>query len=323
MTPKVSVVMATYNGQKFIKEAIDSILNQTLKEFEFIIVDDGSTDATAQIIQSYTDERIQYIKKEKNSGISDSLNIGISKARAQYIARMDDDDVSMPNRLEKQVNLMKNNERVIFCGSTVTDKDSKTLPTPEHHEDILLKLLFSNPIFHPTVMIRRNLLLENTYSSVAVPSEDYDLWSRLIFKGEFYQIQEPLLYCRIHQTSITARKRHVQLQKNIVIVSELFDKLGFNNLHEHDKNLKVFTSHDYTISGKSLKSVFKWIKELKDTNTETKKFNVSKFNNLADYHIEKFLTSYFLNRKLQQKIVPFLYLNDKYKSKIINFYLKK
>ena len=93
--------MATYNGERYISEAIESVLNQSYTNFEFIIVDDGSTDTTAQIIASFSDSRIIYLKKNTNSGIADSLNLGISKARGAYIARMDDDDVCMPNRFEE------------------------------------------------------------------------------------------------------------------------------------------------------------------------------------------------------------------------------
>ena len=116
-SPMISVVMPTFNGEKFIKEAIESILNQTFNDFEFIIVNDGSIDNTEKIIQSFSDKRIVYVKKEQNSGISDTLNLGISLAKGKYIARMDDDDISIPNRFERQLEVFASDLKIIVCGS--------------------------------------------------------------------------------------------------------------------------------------------------------------------------------------------------------------
>lgn len=315
--------MATYNGERFIAEAIDSILNQTFTNFEFIIVDDGSTDTTAQIIHSYNDERIVYIKKDFNSGIADSLNIGIDKARGKYIARMDDDDVSMPNRFEVQLEIFNTNRKVIFCGSNVSGNDGKPLRTPKEHESIFLELLFRNPIFHPTVLIKRDIMLAEKYNPKSVPSEDYDLWSRLIFRGEFHQIQTPLLFCRIHQTSVTARRRSEQLQRNILIAKFMFHKLGFDSLKQHDFYLKAFVSHDYSISAVALKGLISWFRSLKDLNSEKGIFPTEQFNTESDKHLNRFLISYFTNQPFSKKIMPFLRIHSTCKVFIFNYYFKK
>ncbi len=315
--------MATYNGERFIREAIDSILNQTFSDFEFIIVDDGSTDDTAQIIQSYSDERIIYIKKELNSGIADSLNIGLVESKGVYIARMDDDDVSISTRFIEQLKIFQHNEEVIFCGSNVSDNNSKPLRTPEVHDDIFLELLFRNPVFHPTVMMKKKILIDNPYKIDTVPSEDYDLWSRLIFKGKFYQIQKPLLYCRVHQTSVTVTRRHEQLQQNIHIAKFMFEKLGFNNLKNHEENLRIFASKDYNISGKMLKNLIFWFKELKVINQSKLVFPIEEFNKVCDEQLERFLVSYFTNQKLYKKVIPYFYLNSNFKLLILKYYLKK
>lgn len=323
MKPLISVVMATYNGQSFIKEAIQSVLDQTITDFEFIIIDDGSTDETQQIVLAFNDDRIQYIKKEHNSGISDSLNIGISLAKGKYIARMDDDDVCLPIRFEKQLEVFNTYRGLVFCGSNVLDNDSKPLRTPEKHEDIQLELLFRNPIFHPTALILKDVLLKHKYNVESVPSEDYDLWSRLIFEGDFYQLQEPLLYCRIHQTSVTATRRHEQLSKNIDITKYMFKHIGFDLLEGHDENVSIFARHDYTISGKQLSGLMKWLEGLKKVNKDNEKFQIGKFNTMVDVNLKRYLFSFFTNQKIGKKIAPFLHLKLKHKIYVISFYLNK
>lgn len=323
MGPLVSVVMATYNGEKFIKESIQSVLDQTFKDFEFIIVDDGSTDATAVIISEFKDPRISYIKKDYNSGISESLNIGISNSKGFYVARMDDDDVCFPTRLELQLKVFEENKELIFCGSNVTDNNSLPLRTPECHDEILLELIFRNPIFHPTALIKREFLLTELYNTDAVPSEDYDLWSRLIFKGQFYQIQKPLLYCRVHQTSITANNRKKQLHKNIAVADYMFHKLGFYQLKNHTENLRIFVSHDYSINGSQLNELINWFDALQQFNEENKLFAEDAFNTMASANLNRYLFSYFTNRKLAQKIEPFLSIRGSQKINIIKFYAQR
>ena len=189
MTPLVSVVMATFNGEEYIQQAIKSVLDQTFKNFEFIIIDDGSTDMTSQIVKSFQDDRIYYLKKDCNSGIADSLNLGISVAKGSYIARMDDDDVCMTNRFEKQLKVLEKNNEIILCATNVKiEKGSINILKDEVHEDIKMRLLFGNAIVHPTVMIRKEVLLKHNYNPEKVPSEDYELWSRLIWEGKFFKI---------------------------------------------------------------------------------------------------------------------------------------
>lgn len=316
--------MATYNGERFIKEAIDSILNQTFSDFEFIIVDDGSTDSTAQRVASYTDDRIIYIKKDSNSGIADSLNIGIAKAKGHYIARMDDDDVALPNRLMLQLEAFDNNDTLIVCGSNVWLQDgAKERVNPETHEAIQLQMLFENPITHPSVMITKAVLLKHPYDSEKVPSEDYDLWSRLLFEGEFYNIQQPLLYYRYHKQSETSMRRNEQLQLSVSIVDFMFKKLGFDVLEYHDYNLKAFVSHDYSINASNLKNLVSWFKSLKALNAHKKVFSTQLFNKVADKHLDKFLISYFTNRSVSKKVMPFFKIAYTHKLVVLNYYLKK
>jgi len=316
--------MATYNGERFITEAIDSILNQTVSNLELIIVDDGSADATAQRIQSYTDNRIIYLKKDRNSGIADSLNIGIQKAKGKYIARMDDDDVALPNRLELQLEAFNKNENLIVCGTNVwLQNGAKERKNPETHKDILLQMLFENPITHPSVMMKKEVLWKHPYNPEKVPSEDYDLWSRLLWEGEFYNIQKPLLHYRSHEMSETTKRRKEQLQLSVGIAEYMFSKIGFDVVENHEKNLNTFVSHDYTISGKELKGLINWFKDLKELNKKKAFFSCQRMSIIADKHLKMFLVSYFTNRSVTKKIMPFIKIDFKNKLFLLNYYFKK
>jgi glycosyltransferase involved in cell wall biosynthesis len=315
--------MATYNGEKHIREAIQSVLDQDFRDFEFIIVDDGSTDSTANIIASYTDDRIYYIKKETNSGIADSLNIGIQKAKGKYIARMDDDDICLPHRLETQLHFLEHNPQIILCGSAVINPITNEVRVNKMtHDDIVLEMLFKNPITHPSVFCKREVMLGQSYNPEMVPSEDYDLWSRLIGLGELHNLEEPLLYYRVHQKSETSRRRREQLALNVTISNRIFKAFGFNSILHHDESVRVLASHDYTVKGVEIRRLLAWKKNIVQFNKDHGIFDQNKFYESIEETIYKFIIAYFTNRKLSQKIEPFFNLDSKTRKKIINYYLQ-
>ncbi len=210
--------MSVYNGEKYLSEAIESILNQTYSNFEFLIIDDGSTDSTRQIILSYDDYRIRLIENDSNIGLTESLNKGIDFARGKYIARMDADDISMPERLEKQVDFMESHEDVAVCGSWAIIIDEKgkaydSFKNPEHSIEIEAALFFYNPIAHPTVLMKKGIVnFVGNYDSFFLKTQDYDLWIRLFLTGySFYNLQETLLIYRNHKQNITNTNLDVQL----------------------------------------------------------------------------------------------------------------
>ncbi len=206
--PKVSVIMPVYNGEKYLKESIDSILCQTIRDFEFIIIDDGSTDSTGEIIKSYKDPRIVYIKNEKNLGISRSLNKAIEVASGEYIARMDADDISLPNRLKKQINCLSKNKNIGVCASSIIvfGNGQEYIRTFSRKNNYLkTDMLFSCCLAHPTVMIRASVMKKNhlCYNSEFDGMEDYELWIRLAELTGFYCLKNPLLKYRKHTCQIT------------------------------------------------------------------------------------------------------------------------
>ncbi|HOL87585.1 MAG TPA: glycosyltransferase family 2 protein, partial [Defluviitoga tunisiensis] len=216
--PMISVIMPVYNGEKYLPEAIESILNQTYKNFEFIIINDGSTDRTEEIILSYKDDRIIYVKNEKNLQIVESLNKGINLAKGKYIARMDADDISLPKRLEKQIEFMEKNTHVGVCGTWMKTfgEKNEVWKMPISHDEIVVSMLFNSCIMHPTAVIRTKVLKENNlyYDQKYNKVEDYELWTRLVKYTQFANIPEILLKYRIFEND-SSRKSYKEQQKKL------------------------------------------------------------------------------------------------------------
>jgi glycosyltransferase involved in cell wall biosynthesis len=214
--PRVSVIMPVYNTAIYLKEAIESILNQTFVDFEFIIIDDCSTDNSLEIIKSYKDPRIVLIENNVNKGYVYGLNYAISISKGEFIARMDSDDISEINRLQIQYSFMLNNEGVLVCGTNIKIiGTSEIIKFPKEHNDIKKGLLTKNIVAHPSVMAKKRLLLfreTGTYLENLMPAEDYELWTRLIFLGKFHNIQLPLVLYRKHENQISNSKSDVQYE---------------------------------------------------------------------------------------------------------------
>jgi glycosyltransferase involved in cell wall biosynthesis len=211
----VSIVLPIFNGQKYVRAAIDSILCQSHENFELIIVDDGSTDDSLTIVSSYADPRIKIFKNKKNLGIVDSLNRGISLSNGEYIARMDSDDIAFPNRLKKQLEFIKKNDCDLTSARAVTFGESKEkiFPTQLNPSEIEFGLLFVNLIVHPLVFARATVLKSNLYSSEYEGAEDYELWTRLVLSGCKLAVQDDvLLHYRVHKLQISQAKKSKQVE---------------------------------------------------------------------------------------------------------------
>lgn len=207
----VSVVLPAYNAELYLKEAIDSILEQTFTDFELIVLNDGSSDSTEDIILSYTDSRIVYVKNQENLGLIGTLNKGISLAKGKYIARMDADDISVINRFEMQVRFLEENREYIICGTQANRFynsvfESKAFNAPVNDESIRIKLLFNSGFIHPSVMFRASPVWENNlkFNDGYKYAEDYYFWLELLKYGKGYNLKEKLLYYRVVDNSQTA-----------------------------------------------------------------------------------------------------------------------
>jgi glycosyltransferase involved in cell wall biosynthesis len=221
--------MSVHNGEQYLREAIDSILGQTFKAFEFIIINDGSTDRTAEIIRSYIDPRIRFMSSKANLGLPASLNLGLDVAVGEYIARMDADDVSLSERLEKQVHYMDAHPAVAASGTWAKDidADGRELGTRCLPVDERMKCDFwrPSPIVHPSAIIRKSHLGTLRYDTRLPYAQDYDLWLGLKARHELANLPEFLLLYRVHPASTTSRHRGSQIRSTHEIA---FRRLGLS-----------------------------------------------------------------------------------------------
>jgi glycosyltransferase involved in cell wall biosynthesis len=209
MSPKVTVLMPVYNASLFLEEAIESILNQSFREFEFLIIDDGSTDDSIALIEKFTDERIRLIRNEKNLGISLTLNRGIELATCELIARMDSDDISKPDRLEKQYNYMAAHPEcgLLSSWARVITPDKELVILEKHpHYFYYYNLNFECWIYHPTVMYRRQAVVKAGMYSKPY-SEDYDLFWKMARETVIYTLEESLVDYRLSPNSLNTVTR--------------------------------------------------------------------------------------------------------------------
>jgi hypothetical protein len=207
----VSVVLPVHNGAEFLEQAIKSVLEQTLQEFELIVVDDGSTDATPDVLGRYRDSRIRVLRNPQNVGLVESLNRGIGDATSRLIARVDADDAMLPDRLERQVDYMRANPT---CGLLATgyrtmmpngDLGEESRPFLRHAA-LRFELLFGNAFAHSTVMFRRALWQDvGGYQDPGGPAEDYDMWLRMSSRTVAAAIPDILCILRVHPASVSAK----------------------------------------------------------------------------------------------------------------------
>lgn len=221
--PALTVIMAAYNAEDYISDAISSILHQTYRDFEFIIIDDGSTDNTHSLISSYDDERIILLTNETNRGLAYSLNRGIHIARSNYIIRMDADDISYPDRFEKLfAEATRFPEYGIICSQALiineADEMRRISSFLKNPEEIYVYLQFANCLIHSSVMIRKDILdTYGAYNEKYRYGQDFELWNRLSKKTRIYQINEPLLEWRAPEGNVLEKKQKQWAEADIMV----------------------------------------------------------------------------------------------------------
>jgi glycosyltransferase involved in cell wall biosynthesis len=231
--PVVSVIMPTYNAEKYLHEAVDSILSQTFSDFEFIVIDDGSTDTSGIMLSEYArkDARIRVYRQPSNQGIVAALNRGLALAQGKYIARMDADDISLPDRLKKQVAFMDTHPDIGVVGTCaeIINRDGQCIDTIDYPlTDPLIHwaLCFYSPIIHPSIMACCGILRSaGGYLSTYPHTEDYELWARLSPTTHFANLPDRLLLLRMHDSNISVVNRTVQIKNSATISCNLIQNL--------------------------------------------------------------------------------------------------
>jgi len=211
--PRVTVIMPVYNAERYVSEAIDSILTQTFTDFEFIIIDDGSTDGSPDIIGQYEDKRIRFIRKPRNEGLVSALNLGIELALGEYIARMDADDIALPERLEKQVAFLDSHPDVVVVGTKAwridpAGKIIESMISVTRWEDVHRYLRSgANRLIHSSVMMRTEIVRKiGGYREQFPHAEDIDLWLRILEHGKICNLPEKLMLYRSNSSGVRLTK---------------------------------------------------------------------------------------------------------------------
>ncbi len=325
--PKVTVVMSVYNEENSIADAINSILNQTFKNFEFLIIDDGSTDMSLKIINDFKkkDLRIRVLKNKKNLNLSNSLNKGIKLSRGKYIARMDADDISLPDRLYHQVKFLDSNPDIGICGTWIMNKkngNKKIKKYPINHELIKINLLFKPPIAHPTAILKKETIIENNlfYNPKFNKAQDYELWSRAIQKTKFTNIPKVLCLKNnsnkdvIKKNTYVQQIRSLQLTQNLNINPTEEELFLHNNIKSTDFELKNF-----------LKKQENWLKKLLKQNDLTGYYKEPYFSKEISWRWLKICNSNATNVFIAWKLYWRSTLKNRIEKKyiwIIKFFIK-
>jgi glycosyltransferase involved in cell wall biosynthesis len=225
--PRITVLMAVYNDSQFLEKSINSILNQTFKDFEFLIIDDCSEDPGSRLIlEGLCDYRIKILRNSKNLGLTRSLIVGVENSNGEFIARMDSDDISLENRLEIQIKYLDEHPEIGIVGSDCYEIDFDDqflgyIKMPESDLEVRWTSIFSNPFIHSSVLIRKSVLVYNqlNYDSNYTSAQDFDLWKRLLAITLGANIPQPLIKYRSHQNSITSKKREDQMKMHLDITN--------------------------------------------------------------------------------------------------------
>jgi glycosyltransferase involved in cell wall biosynthesis len=233
--PAISVVMPAYNAAGYVREALDSMLAQTFRDFELIVVDDASTDATPEILAEYAraDPRVQVLRNSTNGKIAKSLNRGIEAAAGRYVARMDADDWSYPDRLEKQFAYMESHPRVVLCGGTIEICDAGLAPInkrryPLTNVEIRSRMFFFTPFCHPAVICRSDALrIAGGYNESFEVAQDYDLYFRIGRLGEFGNLDDCIHRLRTHPGSSSLRRGALQERNTLYIRLKAMIEYGY------------------------------------------------------------------------------------------------
>lgn len=229
--PSISVLMPVHNAAAYVGEAVDSILAQSHADFELLVLDDGSTDESASVVRSRRDPRIRLISSPRNRGIVGTLNEGLAVAAGRYVARMDADDLAHPERLERQWRFMESHPEVGVCGTAFqTFGDTTGEGWVEHfdHDAIAVALLFGNPVCHPTVMLRKEILDTHglAYPHDFPHAEEYALWSVLVEKCRMANLPERLLRYRTHPGQVSRHKSEEQRRSMSRVIDRGLSGLG-------------------------------------------------------------------------------------------------
>lgn len=270
--------MPVHNGAKYLQPAIDSILQQSFRTFEFIIVDDCSTDETVEIVNGCSDKRIRLIRSKDRLKLAGALNLGLKEAKSEFVARMDCDDISLPGRLQRQVDFMLANEDLGLCGTWVKyfpGQKNKVQEYPVEKHAVHALSLFHSPFAHPTVMMRRRWFEQHSldYDVNYYPTEDFDLWSRAlsIFAGA--NLGEVQLHYRAHEQSLTGSDWNNMDEQAARITQRALHALGLPSDLEASRYHRKVAMVRFEQTPEELDKAASWLRAILEANHKKKVYN--------------------------------------------------
>jgi glycosyltransferase involved in cell wall biosynthesis len=319
--PKVSVLMPMFNSEKYIGMAVESILNQTFKDFELIILNDGSTDNSKKIVESYSDSRIILIENTQNQGLARTRNRLISEAKGAFLAWLDSDDIALPQRLQIQVDFLEKNPNHALVASWARIIGSNNLPTGNFvksyipNTDLSALLLFVNYIVQSSVMLRRNLLPDEHYNLDFPPTEDYELWVRIAKKHPIAILNDILVDYRVHDSNISFTQNDRAMRTVKMNHQRQLEDLGINpTMQEIDLHYALSFGNGETFDKDFIEKAEAWLLKIREHNQIIKIYDPKALNYVLGHRWTKICTS--------NPALGFRVLGPYSKSKILNLTLQ-
>jgi glycosyltransferase involved in cell wall biosynthesis len=295
--PKISILMPVYNAEAYLDQTIQSILFQTFDNFEFLIIDDKSTDNSLNVIKKYKDARIKLYENEVNLGYVKSLNFLIQYTTGEYLARQDNDDISNLNRLQEQIKFLDNNPNVLLCGSNykIFGKKNYNSNVPLTNKQIKAFLLFNNPLCHPTVLLRKSIFKKfsiDYYDENMCPSEDYALWFEISKHGEIVNLPNYLLEYRIHNSNTSYLNKKIQVEAANEVREKVFHYLlNYDLKPEQNQMINLLFNNENGVYVDDLEKIINLFKIILDQNKKIKKID----HTALELQIFSFLVRFTLN----------------------------
>lgn len=286
--PRITVLMPVWNGEAYLSQALASILRQTHDDFELLVVDDGSTDRTAEILTACHDSRLRVLRNETRRKLSGALNRGIAEARGEFIARMDADDLMRPDRLARQVACLERNSDWICCGGAVRTLgcgSGTILRYPCEPAELPAFCLFYAPFAHPTVMFRREWFQRAglAYDGAYYPAEDYELWTRILRQFPAGNLPQVLLEYRVHGQSMTGGEWSAMDEQTIRVQEQLLRRLGMSPTAEQLRLHRAASLGRLPPSEESIEQAADWLQQLAASNRETRQYPPERLASMLNY----------------------------------------
>lgn len=324
---KLTVIMPVYNGEKYLKEAVDSVLSQTFTDFDLLILNDNSSDATASILEDYAkkDDRVVVVTKTFNEGPANLRNEGIEKANTPLIALLDADDIALPTRFEKQIKVLEADKELALCGTWFTifgDKKEKVIKHAVEHDDLKVQFLHSCGLGNSTVMFKKSAIKDLRFEHEYVPAEDYGLWSEFIANSKFYNIPESLVRYRWHPGNISQTKEENLRIAEVAIKKRQLTRLGIDQNSEkaiyyvnavclkrkqsfEDIKQTIVASYELLEKNKTIQFYNQNVFQKHIERTILRTIRNAKKNNLGYFNYVKNESGYFSKIKFLDKVVLF------------------